>query len=143
MTKEKILKVLENHELYLADNNLPHLKANLSEADLSEADLSEVNLSEANLSWANLRGANLSGANLRGANLSGANLRGANLSGADLDYSNWSLSCKTIGAKRCSKINAQLLYHAFIDNEIKPTQEQLDFIKTNFHRWGEVKKLEV
>ena len=88
MTKEKLTETLEQHKLWLNDED--GARANLSGADLSGAALSGANLSWANLSRANLSGANLSGANLSGANLSWADLSGADLSGANLSGANLS-----------------------------------------------------
>jgi len=98
------------------------------------------------LLWLNDDGgcrANLSGADLRDANLRHANLSNADLRHADLDYSCWPLSCNSIGVKLCNKLQSQLLYHAFVNSEIKPNKKQLKFIKDNFHRYKEVKQLEV
>ena len=72
-----------------------------------------ANLRRANLQDANLVGANLRGANLRGADLRRADLRGADLQDADLDFSVWPLWCGSIGAIVDSRIQRQLLYHAY------------------------------
>jgi hypothetical protein len=151
MTKEQFLKQYELHQEWLKDSSKGkrftfHLgfdfnfsfefTINLRGADLRWADLRRANLCGADLRRADLRGADLCGANLRGADLCGANL-----CGAAVDYSCWPLSCKTIGVKICKKIQAQLLYHAFINSEIKPTKKQIEFIKDNFHRYSEVESL--
>ena len=67
----------------------------------------------ANLRRANLQGADLRGADLQDADLQGANLQGANLRGANLDFSVWPLWCGSIGAIVDSRIQRQLLYHAY------------------------------
>ena len=84
-----------------------------------------------------MRGDNLRGAHMSGAHLSDANLSGANLSGADLDYSAWPLQCSSLKAKVCNKISAQLLYHAFAVSAVIPTDEQVKFMRVNFHRFVE------
>jgi len=61
----------------------------------------------------------------------------ADLSKADLDYSCWPLWCGTLDVKLCDKLQAQLLFHAFKVSKIKPTEEQKEFIKKNFHRYEE------
>jgi len=86
MDKEKLQKILESHELWLAGGTGE--RANLSGADLSGADLSGADLSGVNLCGANLSGADLSGANLRRADLSYANLGQADLSVANLTRAN-------------------------------------------------------
>lgn len=87
MEKEKLDKILENHELWLNDKGGE--RADLSGVDLSNANLYGANLSNANLRFVNLSGADLNGADLSGAdlyeaNLSNTNLRNADLSGANL-----------------------------------------------------------
>jgi hypothetical protein len=113
------------------------IEVDLREADLIGADLREADLIEADLSGADLRGADLSKADLREADLRGADLSKADLSGADLDYSVWPLMCTSLYAKVDFKISAQLLYHAFAGSSIKPTQEQIEFMAKNFHRYNE------
>lgn len=67
MEKEKLDKILKNHELWLNGEGG------------ERADLSKTNLSNVNLSNTNLYGVNLYGTNLRNANLTKANLRNTNL----------------------------------------------------------------
>lgn len=117
MEKKQLRKILELHELWLANSdkgvraNLKYvyledanlygadlrwadlqgstlIDVNLKHADLRYADLSNVDLSYADLSYADLRYANLKASNLRYANLHGANLQGVNLMNVNLDYSN-------------------------------------------------------
>ena len=108
------------------------------EVDLSiRVDLHNANLSDANLRNADLSDANLRNANLRNADLSGAGLRNADLSGAGLDYSAWPLKCNSLHAKVDARISAQLLYHAFAVSSLKPTEEQRNFMRDNFHRYYE------
>ena len=57
--------------------------------------------------------ANLRRANLQGADLQDADLQDANLRGANLDFSVWPLWCGSIGAIVDSRIQRQLLYHAY------------------------------
>ncbi|ECD1934921.1 pentapeptide repeat-containing protein [Salmonella enterica subsp. enterica serovar Muenster] len=99
MNSADLLKILEEHKVWitsmresgsranLRDANLCGANlcgANLRGANLRDANLCGANLCDANLCGANLRDANLCGANLCGANLCGANLCGANLCGANL-----------------------------------------------------------
>ena len=173
MEKEELKEILEKHKKWFnkeeGGERANLLGANLTGANLSYANLEGANLEGANLRGANLKGANLKGANLegsylRGADLEGSYLRGANLEnsnleyayleganlnessliGANLDYASWSLSCKTKNVKLCKKLQAQLLAHAFkVSPDCRPTEEQMDFIKENFHRfeefWGDDK----
>jgi len=112
-------------------------RADLRGADLSDADLSDADLRGADLRGADLRGADLSDADLSRANLSRADLRGADLRGADLDYSSWPLRCSSLKARVCDKISAQLLFHAFAVSAVIPTDEQVEFMRVNFHRFVE------
>jgi hypothetical protein len=116
-------------------------EANMRGADMRWANMSGADMSGADMRWADMSEANMRGADMHWANMSGADMSEADMRGADIDYSAWPLSCKTIGVKLCKKLQSQLLYHAFINSEIKPTQEQLTFIEENFHRYGEVKAL--
>ncbi|NIY47308.1 pentapeptide repeat-containing protein [Cedecea colo] len=84
MNSADLVKILEEHKLWVTSMCESGSRANLRYYDLSDTNLRGANLSGADLSGANLSGADLSGANLRGANLRGANLRGANLRDADL-----------------------------------------------------------
>ena len=93
---------------------------------------------------ANFRDADLRSADFRGADLKDANIRDVDLRRANLDYSSWALSCTTKIVKLCKKLQAQLLAHAFrVSPDCKPTEDQMDFIRENFHRykefWGEEK----
>ena len=104
MTKEELLAVLGEHELWLSDEtkgkraNLSD--ANLSHADLRHADLRYANLSDADLSGADLSDADLSDADLHDADLHDADLSDADLRGADLRYAN------LIGANNLSDLAA-------------------------------------
>ena len=166
MSKEEFLEAYKLHQEWLKDDSkgkrfVFKLKFDFKfefdfRLNLQRADMSEANMRGADMRWANMSGADMSGADMRWADMSEANMRGADMHwanmsgadmseadmrGADIDYSAWPLSCKTIGVKLCKKLQSQLLYHAFINSEIKPTQEQLTFIEENFHRYGEVKAL--
>lgn len=90
MNKNKIKKILEQHQLWLNNNsgertdlrgvnlrNAVLRNVNLCGADLRGADLREADLIGADLGWANLCYADLYGANLLDANLHGAYLYGA------------------------------------------------------------------
>jgi len=84
---------LEQHKMWLLDNNtgqrfIAKSGENLRSANLRSANLSYADLSYANLSSADLRSANLSSADLRYADLSYADLRYADLSYANLSYAN-------------------------------------------------------
>ena len=72
---------LEQHKMWLLDNDTGKKFVVATGEDLSSA-----NLSSANLRYANLSSANLSSADLRYANLSSANLRYANLSLIKKDF---------------------------------------------------------
>ena len=104
--KELLLKILEEHKLWLKSNgkqgkraNLVNeylCKANLRGAILDRAYLSRANFYGANLhgasfkyadlKYANLKYSNLQDANFRNADLSGASLQGADLTWADLSW---------------------------------------------------------
>ncbi|ECE3713414.1 pentapeptide repeat-containing protein [Salmonella enterica] len=104
MNSADLLKILEEHKVWITSMRESGSRANLCDANLRGANLCGANLRGANLRGANLRGAdlcdanlcdanlrdanlcdaNLCDANLRGANLCDANLRGANLCGANL-----------------------------------------------------------
>ena len=79
-----ILKILEQHRLWVESERTSGKQANLQGADLQGQDLSQALLLGANLEQANLQGANLQGTVLQQANLSGACLQGANLERANL-----------------------------------------------------------
>ena len=136
MKSEQLREILAAHTQWLCGNggeraNLRRANlqgadlrgANLQHADLQDADLQGADLQGANLQGADLRradlqradlqGANLQGANLQHANLQRANLQRANLRDANLDFSVWSLWCGSIGAIVDSRIQRQLLYHAY------------------------------
>ena len=96
MEKEKLNKILYDHEEWLKTDGKKGKCANLHGVDLREADLRGANLRGADLhgsdlNWADLHGANLRGANLGGADLSTADLHGSDLNWADLHGSdlNW------------------------------------------------------
>ena len=101
MNAEQLREILTAHTQWLDGNGG------------ERADLQGANLRRADLQDANLVGANLRGANLRGADLRRADLRGADLQDADLDFSVWPLWCGSIGAIVDSRIQRQLLYHAY------------------------------
>jgi hypothetical protein len=111
--------------------------ADLRGADLRGADLRRADLCGADLRGADLRRADLRGADLRRADLCGADLRDADLRDADLDYSAWPLRCSSLKVKVCDKISAQLLFHAFAVSAVIPTDEQVEFMRKNFHRFVE------
>lgn len=138
MEKEKLDKILKNHELWLngeggeyADLRGVNLKgadlryANLNNIDLRCADLYSADLRYADLRYANLNSANLSGASLYNANLTGANLSGTNLYSSNLNNANltnvktnmytigYNLACPEegsfIGYKKAGKYIVKLL----------------------------------
>ena len=84
-------------------------------------------------------------ANLRRANLQGADLRGADLVGADLDFSVWPLWCGSIGAIVDSRIQRQLLYHAYATDNPEQDVDIAELFQSElfrrviakFHRFGE------
>lgn len=132
---------LKSANLRDADLKSANLKgANLKGADLGYADLNGADLRGANLSYTDLRGADLRGADLKNADLRGADLRDADLRNANIDFCSFPIWCGSIGIRLCDRLKAQLLYHALINTELA-TQEQKKFIKKNFHRYNEVKKL--
>ena len=88
MEASKLKEILDQHKLWLENNEVQGERANLEGANLSYANLSYANLTDANLTRASLTGADLWGANLTCANLWGANLAGANLWGANLVNAN-------------------------------------------------------
>ena len=96
MNADKLQMILTAHKKWLDGDGGE--RADLQRADLRDADLRR----------ADLRGARLHGAWLHGANLVGADLRDANL-----DFSVWPLWCGSIGAIVDSRIQRQLLYHAY------------------------------
>ena len=65
-------------------NAIPHLYADLSEADLSNMDLSDADFDRVDLRCANLSGSKLVEASFIDTHLEGADLTGTDLSGADL-----------------------------------------------------------
>ena len=83
MNKDELKIILENHKIWLNDNNLGK-RADLQGIDLKYANLKYTNLRDANLQGADLRYADLRGANLKGANLQRVYLQGADLQDADL-----------------------------------------------------------
>ncbi|EBB8134223.1 pentapeptide repeat-containing protein [Salmonella enterica] len=101
MNSADLLKILEEHKVWITSMHESGSRANLScanlrGADLSCADLRDANLRGANLSCADLSCADLRDANLRGADLSCADLSCANLYGANLrdaDLYDADLSC--------------------------------------------------
>ena len=87
MNQEEIKAVLDQHEIWLQNNNEGKM-ADLQGADLQGADLQGANLQGANLQGANLQGANLRGVDLQRANLQRANLQDANMQRANLQEAN-------------------------------------------------------
>lgn len=85
MNKEKLKKIIEDHQHFLNEDidGWEDMRA-----DLTGEDLHCVNLKGVNLSWAYLENANLSGANLQEANLTCAKLNYAKLRHAKLNYAN-------------------------------------------------------
>ena len=89
--------------------------------------------------------ADLQGANLRRADLQYADLRGANLQRADLDFSVWPLWCGSIGAIVDSRIQRQLLYHAYATDNPEQDADIAELFQSGlfrrviakFHRFGE------
>jgi len=105
MDKEKLDKILEQHEKFLRDGSGKRAdlrNENLIGADLVGVDLVGVDLRVADLVGADLRGADLRGADLRGADLRDTNLEGVNLSDVDLRGTN------NVGVQRLSVIECQL-----------------------------------
>lgn len=81
MTREDVLKILDNHKSQTCDQveELQRIRINLRGADLHDADLHGINLYGADLCGANLSGADLSGADLRFSDLCNANLTNTDL----------------------------------------------------------------
>lgn len=133
MKKEKLDKILKNHELWL--NNEGGKRADLSGVDLSNTDLNgvdleRVDLSNANLKLADLSNANLKLANLYGANLYGANLYNANLSNADLYEGNlYGTILRNANLNKADLRNANL-------NKANLKNANLNNIKTNIYTIG-------
>ena len=84
-------------------------------------------------------------ADLQGANLQGADLRRANLRDANLDFSVWPLWCGSIGAIVDSRIQRQLLYHAYATDNPEQDADIAELFQSGlfrrviakFHRFGE------
>ena len=120
MNKDELKTMLEQHRLWLEDNNSGK-RANLQYADLQYASLQYADLRGANLQRADLEGADLRyaslqyadmrGANLQYADLQYADLEGADLRYADLDYSSLPLWCGSKGMKVDRRIAAQIAAH--------------------------------
>ena len=143
MEREKLDKILKNHELWLngeggkrADLSGVNLRnanlrytnlryANLHSANLMDADLYSANLYNADLKCANLYNANLRYTNLRYANLHNANLMDADLYSADLYSAN---------------LNSVSLYNADLSganlNSSNLNNANLTNIKTNMYTSG-------
>ena len=85
-------------------------------------------------------------ANLTDADLTRADLRRADLRAADLDFSCLPLWCGSLDMKVDRRISAQIAYHFCSlkcdDEEVKQIQESLYDFANEFHRVGEVKRLE-
>ena len=133
MNAEQLREILTAHTQWLDGNGG------------ERADLQGANLRRADLQYADLRGANLQYADLRGANLQRADLRGANLQRADLDFSVWPLWCGSIGAIVDSRIQRQLLYHAYATDNPEQDADIAELFQSGlfrrviakFHRFGE------
>ena len=87
MNKDKLIKVLADHKLWL-DMKLNGKRADLRSVDLQGIDLRYANLKSADMSRAKLKFVNLKGANLIGADLDDAELFGALLLHANLIEAN-------------------------------------------------------
>jgi uncharacterized protein YjbI with pentapeptide repeats len=87
MNKDKLIKVLADHKLWL-DMKLNGKRADLRSVDLQGIDLRYANLKSADMSRAKLKFVNLKGANLIGADLDDAELFGALLLHANLINAN-------------------------------------------------------
>ena len=110
MQQEKLNKIIENHQHYLAKDckGWKGMRADLCGANLSGTNLYGVNLSKADLRDAILNGANLCGANLSNADLSYTDLGNADLRGADLgnsDLHNADLSGATLSGAYLYGVN--------------------------------------
>ena len=133
MKSEQLQEILAAHTQWLDGNGG------------ERADLQGANLRRADLQYADLRGANLQYADLRGANLQRADLRGANLQRADLDFSVWPLWCGSIGAIVDSRIQRQLLHHAYATDNPEQDADIAELFQSGlfrrviakFHRFGE------
>ena len=125
-------EILEDHKKWLDGD------AAGQRADLSNADLSYAYLRYAHLRNARLRNADFTGADLSYANLRNADLRNADLRNAKLDYSCLPLWCGSKDMILCKSLQAQLLGH-IIDacKDVKFTDEQLDFVYSNWKRANE------
>ena len=146
ITPEELVKILNEHSVWLetdgteghradlndADLRYAHLyKANLSKAnlfksnlcgvtmvgsDLSSADLSEANLSGAFLSYSNLRNARLFMANLSDASLTKANLVCANLTGANLSLTDLRKADLSEATLSGANMQGAILSEALLEN---------------------------
>lgn len=105
MNKDELKTMLEQHRLWLEDNNSGK-RANLQYADLQYASLQYADMRGANLQYADLQYADLRYADLQYADLEGADLRYA-----DLDYSSLPLWCGSKGMKVDRRIAAQIAAH--------------------------------
>jgi uncharacterized protein YjbI with pentapeptide repeats len=98
ITKEKLLEIIREHDLWLNTEGESGTKADFSGITLEgvelnginipQADLSSSNLEQAKLKNANLSYTNMVSTNLKSTELEAANLKGANLSNADLKEAN-------------------------------------------------------
>ena len=133
MNTQELHRVLAEHAKWVSREG--GQRANLRRANLQGADLQDADLQDADL-----RGANLQHANLQRANLQRANLRDANL-----DFSVWPLWCGSIGAIVDSRIQRQLLYHAYATDNPEQDADIAELFQSElfrrviakFHRFGE------
>jgi hypothetical protein len=107
-SQEELNEILENHKLWLIDNNKGK-RANLSGSDLSDSDFSHSNLSDSDLSH--------------------SNLSGSDLSGSDLDFSCLFFSCSSLKAKFDKKHIIQMLYHAAMPTQHNNLELDADIIE--------------
>ena len=138
MKSEQLQEILAAHTQWLYGNGGE--RANLRGDNLRYAGLEGADLRDADLQGADLRRANLQGADLQDADLQDANLRGANL-----DFSVWPLWCGSIGAIVDSRIQRQLLYHAYATDNPEQDADIAELFQSElfrrviakFHRFDE------
>lgn len=129
MTVRNLNDILQNHILWLNDNNSGQ-RAKLRWADLSGADLGDAKLSGADLigtklRWANLKYADLRNADISAADLKYADLRNADLSGAKLnntDLRNVDLRGARLNNTDFSQANGLLSAIKFMETNFEKTK---------------------
>lgn len=88
ITKKELDTILNEHTIWLENDQRNGVKANLRECFLKDIDLRDANLSGVDFSYSFLQNADLRDTDLSHTTFEGANLDDADLSNADLQYSN-------------------------------------------------------